>query len=310
MRTTAGVRHDGRMPESSLTAFSNQLADAVAAAARSVVQVHGRRQPASGIAFAPDVVITTTRAVGGEDGLTVRTPDGRMIDAELAGWDPATHLVALRAPGLDVPAAELATAAARVGHLAVAVGRSWSNAITASFGIVSVIGGPLPTGRGRKIDEIIRTNAPMHRGFAGGAFADTEGRLLGIATASDIRGLGVVIPAAIAWKAAADLIAHGRAKRGYLGVAGQAVRLGAGQRGAQATDAPDTAVLVVQVVDGSPAEQAGLLVGDLLTGIDGRPLDSPDRLLEALSGRGGQTATLQVRRGGTAVDVPVSIGEK
>ncbi len=304
------MRHDGGMAESSLTAFSNQLADAVATAAKSVVQVHGRRQPASGIAFAPDVVLTTTRAVGGEDGLTVRTPDGRTIDAEVAGWDPATHLVALRAPGLEVPAAQLATAAARVGHLAVAVGRSWSNVVTASAGIVSVIGGPLPTGRGRKIDEIIRTNAPMHRGFAGGAFADTEGRLLGIATAAEIRGLGVVIPANIAWKAAGDLIAHGRAKRGYLGVAGQAVRLGAGQRGAQGTDGSDTAVLIVQVVDGSPAEQAGLLVGDILTGIDSTPIESPNRLLEALSGRGGQAATLHLRRGGTATDVAMTIGEK
>ena len=301
------MRHDGGMPESPLTAFSNQLADAVAAAAKSVVQVHGRRQPASGIAFAPDVVITTTRAVGGEDGLTVRTPDGRTIDAELAGWDPATHLVALRAPGLDVPAAAVSTTPPRVGHLAVAVGRSWSNAVTASTGIVSVIGGPLPTGRGRKIDEIIRTNAPMHRGFAGGAFADTEGRVLGIATAAEIRGLGVVIPTAIAWKAAGDLIAHGRAKRGYLGVAGQAVRLAAGQRGA---DEADTAVLIVQIVEGSPAEKAGLIVGDVLTGIDSTPIESPDRLLEALSGRGGQAATLHVRRGGSATDVAITIGEK
>jgi len=301
------MRHDGGMPESSLTAFSNQLADAVATAAKSVVQVHGRRQPASGIAFAPDVVITTTRAIGGEDGLTVRTPDGRTIDAELAGWDPATHLVALRAPGLDVPAAAVSATPPRVGHLAVAVGRSWSNAVTASTGIVSVIGGPLPTGRGRKIDEIIRTNAPMHRGFAGGAFADTEGRVLGIATAAEIRGLGVVIPAAIAWKAAGDLIAHGRAKRGYLGVAGQAVRLAAGQRG---VDEADTAVLIVQIVEGSPAEKAGLIVGDVLTGIDSTPIESPDRLLEALSGRGGQAATLHVRRGGSATDVAITIGEK
>jgi S1-C subfamily serine protease len=194
-----------------------------------------------------------------------------------------------------------------VGHLAVAVGRSWSNAVTASTGIVSVIGGPLPTGRGRKIDEIIRTNAPMHRGFAGGAFADTEGRVLGIATAAEIRGLGVVIPAAIAWKAAGDLIAHGRAKRGYLGVAGQAVRLAAGQRGA---DEADTAVLIVQIVEGSPAEKAGLIVGDVLTGIDSTPIESPDRLLEALSGRGGQAATLHVRRGGSATDVAITIGEK
>jgi S1-C subfamily serine protease len=307
MCVTADVRHDRGMPESSLTAFSNQLADAVATAAQSVVQVHGRRQPASGVVYAPDVVVTTTRAIGREDGLTIRTPDGRTIDAELAGWDPATHLVALRVPGLNVPAATVATAAPRVGHLAAAVGRSWSNAVTASTGIVSIIGGPLPTGRGRQIDEIIRTNAPMHRGFAGGAFADTEGRLLGISTTAEIRGLGVVIPAGIAWKAAADLVAHGRAKRGYLGVAGQGVTLGAAQRTAGTAGG---AVLVVQVIEGSPAERAGLLVGDVLTAIDGSPLESPDQLLESLARRGGQTATVRVLRGNAPTDVQVALGEK
>lgn len=295
------------MPESTLTSFSNELANAVETAAKSVVQVHGRRQPASGVVYAPDIVISTTRAIGREDGLSVTAPDGRTIDAELAGWDPATHLVALRVPGLNVPAATVADAAPRVGHIAVAVGRSWSNAVTASAGIVSIIGGPLPTGRGRQIDEIIRTNAPMHRGFAGGAFADTNGRLLGVSTAAEIRGLGVVIPARIAWKAAAELIEHGRAKRGYLGVAGQGVKLGASQRGAGAADG---AVLVVQVVDGSPAERAGLVVGDLLTAIDGSPLTSPDQLLEALARRGGQTATVRVLRGQTTVELQVALGER
>src|SRR5262245_40795813 len=145
------------MSDSTLAAFSNHLADAVDAAAPSVVQVQGRGRPASGVVYAPDVVVTTMGAIGDEDGLRVRTPDGRVIDAELAGWDPATHLAVLRAPGLDAPAVKSATAAARVGHLAIAIGRSWSNAVSASAGIVAVIGGPLRTGRGRAIDQVIRT---------------------------------------------------------------------------------------------------------------------------------------------------------
>jgi S1-C subfamily serine protease len=295
------------MSDSTLASFSSQIADVVAEVARSVVQVHGRRQPASGVVYAADVVVTTTRAIGREDGLTVRTPDGRAIAAELAGWDPATHLVALRAPGLEVPPATPAATMPRVGHVGIAVARSWSNALTASAGIVSVIGGPLPTGRGRAIDEIIRTNAPMHRGFAGGAFANTDGHLLGIATAAEIRGLGVVIPAGIAWKTAAALLHLGRAKRGYLGVAGQAVQLTAAQRGSSGAAG---AVLVVNVVEGSPADRAGLLVGDLLTAMDEVSLDSPDRLLESLAGRAGTTSVLRVLRGAVATDVPVEIGQK
>lgn len=288
-----------------LSAISDQLADAVASAAASVVQVQGRRRPASGVVYTPDTVVTTTRAVGREEGLQVRTPDGRTIDAELAGWDPATHLVVLRVPGLDAPAATPSPVAARVGHIALAIARSWSNALTASAGVVSVIGGPLPTGRGRAIDEIIRTTAPMHHGFAGGAFVDTEGRLLGISTAAEIRGLGVVIPAGIAWTTAAHLLEHGRVRRGFLGVACQGVTLADGQR----SDAGASAVVVVHVMPDSPAARAGVLVGDVITRLDDIAIDSPEHLLEALGGRGGQSASLKILRGATASTVQVSIAD-
>ena len=104
------------MALTTLTDVSNQLADAVASAARSVVQVHGRRQPASGVVHGTDVVVTTTRAIGQEDGLSIRTPEGRDVHAELIGWDPATHLVALRAAGLDLPAVVDRRRAARRSH--------------------------------------------------------------------------------------------------------------------------------------------------------------------------------------------------
>src|SRR5260370_729398 len=155
-----------------------------------------------------EVVITNAWALGRADGLRVRTHDGRPLDAQLHGWDPATGLALLKVPGLD--AAPLATGEnVRVGNLAIAIARSWSNSVTASIGIVSVIGGPLRTGRGRSIDEVIRTTAPMHEGFAGGAFIDVSGKLIGIATAAAIRGLGVIIPAAIAWKTAAPPLQPG-----------------------------------------------------------------------------------------------------
>src|SRR5579863_4600570 len=158
------------MTNDTLTSFSNALADTVAAASPAVVQVQGRRHPASGLVYADDVVLTMVRALGREDGLHVRRHDGHTLDAELIGWDPTTGLAVLRAAGLDTKPLTPATAPARVGHLALAVARSWSNAVTASTGIVSVIGGPLATGRRRAIDHVLRTTAPMHDGFAGGAF--------------------------------------------------------------------------------------------------------------------------------------------
>jgi serine protease DegQ len=291
-----------------LSTFSNQLADAVAAAAPSVVQVQGRRRPASGLVYADNVVLTTVRALGREDGIHVRRHDGRALDAELAGWDPTTSLAVLRVPGLETAAITPARSAPRVGHLALAVARSWSNVVTASAGIVSVIGGPLPTGRRRAIDEVIRTTAPMHDGFAGGAFLDTGGGLLGIATAAAIRGLGVVIPATIAWKTAATVLEHGSLKRGYLGLAGQPVALPENQRG---TDGREQALLVVGVTGGSPAAAAGVLVGDLLLEFDGHPIESPEDLLDLLVGdRVGRTITIRALRGGAIVDLAVTVGER
>jgi len=291
-----------------LSTFSNQLADAVATASPSVVQVQGRRRPASGLVYADGVVLTTVRALGRGDGLHVRRDDGQTFDAELAGWDPTTSLAVLRVAGLGAHPIAPAASPARVGNLALAVARSWSNAVTASAGIVSVIGGPLPTGRRRAIDQVIRTTAPMHDGFAGGAFLDTAGGLVGIATAAAIRGLGVVIPAAIAWKTASTLVEHGQLKRGYLGIAGQPVTLPENQKGA---DGRDEGLLVVGVTAASPAASAGVLVGDILLEFDGQAIESPEDLLDLLVGdRVGRQVTLRALRGGTVTELRVTVGER
>ena len=291
-----------------LSDLSNAMADLVAGAGPSVVQVQGHRRPASGVVYQDNTVLTTTRALGREDGLRVRRPDGGEVDAELIGWDPATSLALLRANDLDLRPLAPASDAPRVGHLALALARSWSNALTASAGIISVIGGPLRTGRRRSIAEVLRTTAPMHGGFAGGAFIDVEGRLVGITTASEIRGLGVVIPASIALKTAAAVLEHGRLKRGYLGIAGQPVTLPEGQR----QDAEhETALLVVAVTGGSPAASAGVLVGDIMLAFDGKPVESPEDLLDLLVGdRVGRSVPLRILRGRDSVDLNVTVGER
>lgn len=291
-----------------LTQLSNQMADAVARAGASVVQVQGHRRPASGVVYQDNIVLTTTRALGREEGLRVRRPDGGALDAELVGWDPASSLALLRAEGLDLPALAPSGESPRVGQLALALARSWSNALTASAGIVSVIGGPLRTGRRRAIPEVLRTTAPMHGGFAGGAFVDVEGRLTGIATAAEIRGLGVVIPASIALKTAASVLEHGRLKRGYLGIAGQPVNLPEGQR---TEDGQETALLVVAVTGGSPAAAAGVLVGDAMLTFDGKPVESPEDLLDLLAGdRVGRAVPVRILRGRNSVDLSVTVGER
>ena len=290
-----------------LNELSNQIADVVTKVAPSVVQVEGQGRPASGLVYGADTIVTTARAVGRDEHPRVRRSDGEVVTAEIAGWDPAARLVVLKAPGLGLPALS-AGERPRVGEIAIALARSWSNAVTASAGLVSVIGGPLPTGRRRSIEQVIRTSAPMHEGFAGGALVGADGRLLGVTTAAAIRGLGVVIPAGLAWNTAAELLRRGTLKRGYLGIAAQPARVSERQKGAAGSD---HALLVVDVKPGTPADEAGLFVGDLLLSLDGNALASPDELFDLLVGeRVGKSVAVRVLRGAAPVDVSVTVAAR
>jgi S1-C subfamily serine protease len=243
--------------------------------------------------------------LGRDDTARVRAADGTELEARLHGWDPATHLAVLRVSGLRAPALSTASAGARVGYVALAVGRSWSNAVTASLGIVAVIGGPLPTGRRLAIPEVIRTTAPVHDGFAGGPFVDVDGKVVGITTGVAIRGLTVVIPAAIAWSAVSHVVEHGTRKRGFLGLAGQPVELPEHQR----HSGHSKGLLVVGVSPHGPAEAAGVLVGDVLVEFQGRGVDSPEDLLESLAtATVGSVAPARLLRGGAVHDCTITIG--
>jgi S1-C subfamily serine protease len=296
------------MTNSTLSNLSNDLAALIDGIAPSVVQVQGRRRSASGVAIGDDRVVTMVRTIGREDRLTVKRPDGHTVDAELAGWDPATGIAVLQSPGLNLPAAKPAEDTPRVGHLAVAVARSWSNVVTASVGTIAIIGGPLPTGHRRSIEQVFRTTAPMHDGFAGGAFVGASGNVIGITTAAAIRGLGVVIPAPIVWRAASEVLKHGRPRRGYLGIAGQPVELTERQR---AGAGRDRGLLIVGITAGAPADAAGLLVGDVLVDFDGQPVSSPEDLLDLLTAdRVGRSISARLLRGGTVHAADVSVTER
>ncbi|MCC7010761.1 MAG: serine protease [Acidobacteria bacterium] len=292
----------------SLSGFSEQLADLVDRASASVVQVQGRRRPASGVVLHPDLVVTTTRAIGQERGLRLRTSDGTAHDAELRGWDPATGLSLLKVTGAPLQPFEAEAPPPRTGHLIVGIARSWSNVVTATSGIVAIVGGPLPTGPGRAIERVMRTTAPMHGGFAGGAVLDVSGRFAGVATAQAIRGLAVVIPADIVGRVAARLAEHGTPRRGYLGIAGQAVRLPPGQQDARS---PQRGLLIVGISPESPAERAGLMVGDVIVRFDAQAVESPVDLLALLDdGRVGREVGVRLLRGGSTIDATVIVGTR
>jgi S1-C subfamily serine protease len=296
------------MAHNTLTSFSDELAGVVAAGAAAVVQVHGARRPGSGVVHGPDTVITMARAIGREDGLRVRLPGADPIDAELAGWDPASGIAVLRArTALNLTPAGVAPNEPRTGEIAVAIARSFSNGVTSSVGNVAIVGGPLRT-RGRlEVARVIRVTAPMHDGFAGGGVFDASGRLVAIATAATIRGFGVAIPASIAWDAAAGVLESGSPRRGFVGIAVHVAHLPPAQR----PEGRERGLLVVSVTPSSPAEAAGVMVGDVLLDFDGHATEDPDDLLDLLTqGRVGRLVATRTLRGGVVREIQISVTER
>jgi S1-C subfamily serine protease len=295
------------MTTSAFASLSNELADLSAARSQTVVQVLGARRPASGIIHGTDTILTTGRAIGREDGVRVRIGDGDPIGAEMVGWDAATGIAVLRTPSnLGVAAPPISEIEPRTGQFVLALARSWSNALTASAGIVAVVGGPLRTGRRRQIPRVIRITAPMHEGFAGGGLFDASGQLIGITTAAAIRGFGVVIPASIAGASARHTLTTGGA-RGFIGIAVQPIHAPAADK----TDGRDRALLVVGVTSGSPAEAAGIIVGDILLDFGGSRIETAEDLLDQLTGnRVGQEVEVKTLHGGAVREVKVVVASR
>ncbi len=291
-----------------LSTLSNQLADAVERVRRSLVQVNGRpRQPASGIVAGENLVLTADHVIEREDDLTVQTDDERTLPAQFAGRDPVSDLAVLRVAGLG---AEVAAQAgeARVGQIILAVGRPSSHGPMASLGVVSAVGGPLRTARGGVLERFIQTDATPYPGFSGGALIDARGAVVGVLTTGLVGGVPLAVPAALAWRTAATLAAHGQVKRGYLGISSQPVALPEGQRAGRAQE---SGLLVVRVEPNSPASRAGLLLGDVLVALDGQPVADIDDLQALLTGeRVGRAVPVEVIRAGTLQTLQITIGQR
>lgn len=294
-----------------LTALSDSMAAAVEKGGAATVLVAGRRRmPASGIAYAPDLILTADHVIERDDDIPVMLPDGTELVAKLAGRDPGNDLAVLRLGSAVAAVAEPAPQEARIGQLVLALGRPSPDGIQASLGVISAVGGPVRTGRGGLLERYLRTDAVPYPGFSGGPLVDTAGRIVGLNTSGLARGASLAIPVGLAWQVAETLALHGSVRRGYLGVRSQPVAIPSAQQKALGRD-QETGLLLVGVEDGSPAEAGGLIVGDILTGIADHPVNDPDELLGRLSGEVvGRPTVVEVLRGGQPRTLTVTIGER
>jgi len=285
---------------STLSELSSQLASAVDTAARSIVSIHARRRiPSSGIVWRDGVVVSASHTVRSDDEIPITLPDGKTTKAKVAGRDSATDLIALRVEGTKSFVAPRADASSlRVGSLVLAVGRPGRD-VSASFGIVSAVGEGWRTWQGARIDRVFRLDLAVYDGFSGGPLVVASGAVLGLNNSALARGTPVTLPATAVDRVLDELLERGHVRRPFIGVAVQPVSLSASLT-KQHSLSNDTGLLIVSIADASPAEKAGMMLGDVLLEANGTALSGPDDLLDALSGTAkGAAVTLKFLRAGT-----------
>jgi len=299
------------MSKTVLVELSDALADAAETAAKATVLVNARRQtPASGIAYAADYVLTADHVIEREEDITVNLADGSRVSAKVAGRDAGSDLALLKLERAAAQVAEPTKSPARLGQIALLLGRPSTNGIEASLGTVSALGGPIRTGRGGMLEKYIRTDGISYPGFSGGPLVAADGTVLGVNTSGLANGVALTIPADLAWKIAETLTKHGRVRHGYLGIRSQAVEIPAPTQLALRREQA-SGLLVLSVEKDSPASKGGLMVGDILTSVAGVPVLHHDELFARLSGdEVGKSEPVEILRGGQPQTLNVLIGER
>jgi S1-C subfamily serine protease len=263
----------------------------------------------SGFVFTPDgLILTNSHVVHGASRIEVSLSDGRRFPATLIGDDPATDLAVIRIDAALLPAAELGDSQQlRPGQLVIAIGNPFGFQYSVTAGVVSALGRSLRSRTGRLIDDVIQTDAALNPGNSGGPLVTSDGRVVGVNTATILPAQGICFAIGIntAKFVASRLLRDGRIRRSYIGVAAQAVPLP--RRLVRFHNLPvETAIAVVSVETGSPGERAGLRQGDLVVAMEERQIAGVDDLHRLLTeAQVGVRTRLTVIRGPQKLEVEI-----
>jgi S1-C subfamily serine protease len=312
IQRTGGFVADRENEGGALGALSNTLAAAVERAGRAVVAVSARQRiPSSGVHWRAGIVVAAEHTIKRDDDITIALGDGRTSPATLVGRDPSTDLAVLRFDHVGSAAvAEIGDPAAlQVGHLVLAVGRP-GEAVTASFGAISALGGEWRSWRGGRIDRFIRLDLSIYDGFSGGALVDAAGRVVGVNSSGLARGMAVAVPASTVTRVVEQLLSGGRVARGFLGVALQPVRLPASLVRELGLEG-DGGAIVLGVESGGPGDSAGLLIGDVIVEFGGMRIREISDMMGLLGPEHVNTRLrARIVRGGASRDVEVLVAER
>jgi S1-C subfamily serine protease len=293
-------------------AISNALADATANAAAHIVAVHTeRRGSSSGVIWRPGLVVTAECALRRDEEIQVTLPDGKVVAAKLQGRDPSTDIALLKCDEASNPASSLGeTADLKPGQLALVVGRTRVSGPVAALACVSLVAEERRMWGGANITPYVRLDVGLQRTAIGGAVVDANGKIMGIATPKFAPSGALAIPTAIVNRVVNALLATGHIPRGYLGLGLQPVRLPETLR-TTLQRLEKTGVIVLEVEPQGPAQKAGLLIGDILLGLNGKPvMRLEDVHAHLLSEAIGKALQAEILRGGVRQEVRIMVGER
>ena len=256
----------------------------------------------SGVVVSRDgYVLTNNHVIESADAIEIASNDGQRYKATVVGTDPESDLAVLRIAGSHrMPAISFGSSdTLRVGDVVLAIGNPFGVGQTVTSGIVSALG---RTHLGiNTFENFIQTDAAINPGNSGGALIDVQGRLVGINTAiysqsGGSMGIGFAIPISLATSVLEQIVTSGRVTRGWIGIEVQEITPELAESfGLKGTDG----ALIAGVMRGSPAEQAGIRPGDVLTGVAGTPIKDPQTMLERIARLApGESAKLSIRRDG------------
>ncbi len=293
-----------------LSTLSESLAGVVETVGAGVAGVEaGRRSRGTGVVWSQDgLIVTADHVVHHDEGIRVRFAGGQVVSGELVGRDPTTDVAVLRAQGAAVQAVPWEDPARlRVGNLVLALGRP-GKTLRVTMGIVSVLGEAWQTPAGGRLDRYLEADVLLYPGFSGGPLVDTTGKVLGINTGGLRRGGSLTVVTPTIRRVVEALVAHGRVRHGYLGIATQVVRLA--QPLMQQSN-QERGLLVLEVEPGSPAERGGFLLGDTVLAVAGQPVRYPEDLFGVLSGdRIGTSVPVSIIRAGKVEQAVIIVGER
>lgn len=304
------MQQDSSAP-STWRALSQELSGAVERAGRAVVALNARRRiPSSGVVWRLGTIVTANHTLEHEE-ITVTLPDSRTTSASLTGRDPSTDLAVLRVEGVALPAAEAGDlSTAKVGHVVLAVARTSDGGERSALATIGVLGAAWRTWRGGLLDQTVRLDRNLHPNFSGGPVVDDQGRVLGISTSALSRYSAVVIPASTVSRVMDELLTRGHIARGYLGLGMYPLRLPSNLR--SSLNLPgESGIMVVAVETESPAEKAGVMIGDVLLALDASPVRDTDDVQSFLGGeRVGKPVSAKIIRAGSLKELPIVVGER